>query len=91
MKRILQHGAKAGITDQDDLVDYILEYSSKRMYEGIRFDLVFNVDTAGRTWKAATTRLKRLFHSQDELEDLSVDDLKAYCFKWYREGSFAKK
>ncbi|KAE9390418.1 hypothetical protein BT96DRAFT_1064499 [Gymnopus androsaceus JB14] len=91
LKHILQHGAKAGITDQDDLVDYILEYSLKRVYKGICFDPVFNVDATGRTWKAATTRLKHLFHSRDKPEDLTTDDLKAYCFKWYREGSLNKK
>ncbi|KAE9383682.1 hypothetical protein BT96DRAFT_951122 [Gymnopus androsaceus JB14] len=91
LKKVLSHGKKAGIIDNDDLVNYLLEYCDRTRYEDLRYDPEFQSGKAGRTWDKASARLKLLYLALNELEEVTSDDLKEYCQKSFFSGSFETK
>ncbi|KAF9059512.1 hypothetical protein BDP27DRAFT_1498178 [Rhodocollybia butyracea] len=75
LKKIVQHGVRAGITDKDSLVDYILDYCSVEVYEFLRYVREFDPEVLNRTWHKASDRLIRLYPAKH----VSVNDLRRYC------------
>src|SRR6201996_4707561 len=88
---ITQHGANAGITDHDKLVKYILQYSSDRVKDLIRYLPEFDPDVAGKTWNKAKTTLKGLYGLADETPDYSETMLRNFCKECSAKSSFTDK
>ncbi|SJL10028.1 uncharacterized protein ARMOST_13410 [Armillaria ostoyae] len=85
---IVQHGTSAGITDKDDLVDYIYRYSSDEVKEVIRYVPELDIDEKSKTWAAAETKLLQLYRVGDEPPEISLDALKDFCKRQSAKSSF---
>ncbi|KAF7342360.1 hypothetical protein MVEN_01824600 [Mycena venus] len=79
LARILEHGLDAGITNADELVSYIVFYSSDRVREIIRYMSEFDVDEPKRTWSAAKEQILLLYGSSDEDRRTSERELIEFC------------
>ncbi|KIK49799.1 hypothetical protein GYMLUDRAFT_253552 [Collybiopsis luxurians FD-317 M1] len=66
LKQLVLHGARAGITNKDQLVDYIVKYSSADMQHVIHFQTEFDPDVTGKTWKDAEDMLAELDSTGDQ-------------------------
>jgi hypothetical protein len=88
---IAQHGANAGITKKDELVPYILQYSSDRVKDMIRYDPAFDPDVAGKTWKDAKAGLTMLFGHADEAPDYNEAMLREFCQERNAKSPFSTK
>ncbi|KAJ7810398.1 hypothetical protein B0H13DRAFT_1621122, partial [Mycena leptocephala] len=88
---IAQHGANAGITNKDELVPYILQYSSDRVKDMIRYDPAFDPDVAGKTWKDAKAGLTMLFGHADEAPDYNEAMLREFCQERNAKSPFSTK
>lgn len=91
IKKVQAHGKKAGIIDEDDLVDYLIEYCDRTRQQDLRYDLEFQSGKPNRTWKKATERLRLLYLALNEPEEVTYDDLKEYCQKSFFSGVFKTK
>ncbi|KAE9400153.1 hypothetical protein BT96DRAFT_938916 [Gymnopus androsaceus JB14] len=69
LKRVLFHGRKANINDEDQLVDYLLKYCDRTRYEDLCYDPAFQAGKANRTWALATDRLRLLYLALNEPEE----------------------
>ncbi len=85
---IVQHGTSAGITDKDDLVDYIYQYSSDEVKEVIRYIPELDIDEKSKTWATAETKLLQLYRVGDEPPKISLDALKDFCKRQSAKSSF---
>ncbi|KAF9062269.1 hypothetical protein BDP27DRAFT_1368980 [Rhodocollybia butyracea] len=88
LKKILQHGAKAGIRNNDELVDYILDYCNTEVYESIQYLPAFDPEVTTKTWALSSQRLIRLYRANNTPKDVSVEDLKQYCAAAYFNHPF---
>ncbi|KAE9393311.1 hypothetical protein BT96DRAFT_943997 [Gymnopus androsaceus JB14] len=88
LKRVLFHGRKANINDEDQLVNYLLEYCNRTRYEDLCYDPAFQAGKANRTWALATDCLRLLYLALNEPEEVTTDDLKEYCQKSFFSGTF---
>jgi hypothetical protein len=86
---IVQHGANAGITDIDQLVPYILQYSSESVRELIRYMPEFDPEVMGKTWNAAKAQLLLLFGHSERVPDYTEMMLRAFCEKQQAKQSFS--
>ncbi|KAJ7648673.1 hypothetical protein DFH06DRAFT_1423371 [Mycena polygramma] len=75
---ILQHGSNAGIDDPDELVSFIVRYSSDRVREVIQYIPEIDIDEPNRTWKAAREQLLLLYGSSDQRR-VSESELIEFC------------
>ncbi|KAJ3831351.1 hypothetical protein F5878DRAFT_667646 [Lentinula raphanica] len=91
LEQIEAHGHRAGITDQDRLVDYIVRYSSRSIRSDIRFMPEFDAEVENKTWSAAKRMLLQMFSAHEEPPDVSIRDLEDCCILWSNEEPLAKK
>ncbi|KAL0058479.1 hypothetical protein AAF712_014829 [Marasmius tenuissimus] len=73
LRKILSHARAAHITNNDELVDYIYQYS---------------FDRSNKTWDAAKKKLLLLFGSTDVDPKVTLEMLRAYVHKHTAESSF---
>ncbi|KAJ7189275.1 hypothetical protein C8R46DRAFT_878033 [Mycena filopes] len=86
---IIQHGSNAGITNKDQLVPYILQYSSDDVRNLIRYMPEFDPEaTAGKTWDAAKDQLMLLFGQSERVPDYTESMMKIFCEKQSAKSSF---
>jgi hypothetical protein len=76
---ILQHGSNAGISNPDELVSFIVRYSSDRVREVIQYIPGIDVDEPNRTWSAAKEQMLLLYGSSDEERRVFERDLIEFC------------
>ncbi|KAJ7853249.1 hypothetical protein B0H13DRAFT_1904231 [Mycena leptocephala] len=76
---ILQHGSNAGISNPDELVSFIVRYSSDRVREIIQYIPEIDVDEPNRTWNAAKAQMLLLYGSQDDERRVSEAELIEFC------------
>ncbi|KAJ3718869.1 hypothetical protein C8R42DRAFT_560380, partial [Lentinula raphanica] len=91
LEQIEAHGSRAGITDQDKLVDFIVRYSSRGIKTDIRFIPEFDPDIENKTWEAAKKMLLQMFSAQEEPPEVSIRDLEDSCIVWSTDEPFTKK
>ncbi|KAJ3765183.1 hypothetical protein FB446DRAFT_655593 [Lentinula raphanica] len=91
LEQIEAHGHRAGITDQDRLVDYIVRYSSRSIRSDIRFMPEFDAEVENKTWSAAKRMLLQMFSAHEEPPDVSIRDLEDCCILWSNEEPLSKK
>nr|GAT48677.1 predicted protein [Mycena chlorophos] len=91
LDQILQHAANAGITDDDELVDYIFKYSSDRVKENIRYIPELDKDTIGRTWNKAKETLLTLYPAADDVPQYTEQNLTDFCESSATKASFKNK
>ncbi|KAJ4476442.1 hypothetical protein C8J55DRAFT_431328 [Lentinula edodes] len=87
--RVKQHGANAGIVNEDELVKYIVEYSSDKVKDLILYMDEFDADTKV-TWKAAKEALITLYGSSDKPKEYTEEELKEFCRERSAKPSFSK-
>jgi hypothetical protein len=88
---VTQHATNAGITDFDNVVSYIYQYSSDEVKDIIRYMPEFDPDVTNKTWNNAKTALVALFGSTDEPPKVNEDHLKKYCRESSERPAFASK
>ncbi|KAJ7075388.1 hypothetical protein B0H15DRAFT_791897 [Mycena belliarum] len=86
---IVQHGANAGITDADDLVPYIVQYSTDDVRTLIRYMPEFDPEVVGKTWNAAKSQLMLLYGHSERVPDYTESMLKDYCEKQSAKPSYS--
>ena len=79
LQLIIQHGANSGITDCDDLVTYIVQYSSDHVKDIIRFMPEFDEEVTNKKWDNTKKMLIALYGSLDIPPKTNEEDLKDYC------------
>lgn len=90
LSRIVQHGAMAGITNADELVTYIVDYSSDMVKDLIINMDEFDPDSMTKTWNAAKEALKTLYSSSDLPKEYTEEELKEFCHDRSIKYSFSK-
>ncbi|KAJ7113732.1 hypothetical protein C8R43DRAFT_1242634 [Mycena crocata] len=85
---IIQHGANAGIVNPNDLVSYILQYSSDEVRSLIRYMPEFDAEKMGKMWTAAKSQLMLLYGYSERVPEYSESMLKAYCEKQSAKSSY---
>ncbi|KAJ7301936.1 hypothetical protein DFH08DRAFT_723663 [Mycena albidolilacea] len=85
---IVQHGANAGISDKDQLVSFILDYSTEDVRKLIRFMPEFDPEVTGKTWNKAKKQLELLYGHADRVPDYTEAMLKDFCSKTYDASPF---
>ncbi|KAF8144840.1 hypothetical protein K438DRAFT_2029004 [Mycena galopus ATCC 62051] len=88
---ILQHGSCAGITDADELVSFIVRYSSDRVRAVIQYIPELDEDTPNRTWSAAEQQMLLLYGSSDEGRRVSEQELLEFCREHSAKPPFRSK
>ncbi len=89
LKQVQAHGRQAGITDDDELVDYLYDYSSSYVQSVIKWTPEFDVDEKNRTWAKAKALLKLQFRAKNDPPDATRRDLEQFCKKSYTDGTFS--
>jgi hypothetical protein len=90
------HALRAGITDKDKMVNYILNYASVKVHKNIRYLQEFDKDieegeTDMRTWVKASAKLIALYRSLDESDDVTMVDLEKFLEKHSKTQEFRGK
>jgi hypothetical protein len=88
---ILQHGSCAGITDADELVSFIMRYSSYRVRAVIQYIPELDEDTPNRTWSAAEQQMLLLYGSSDEERRISEQELLEFCREQSAKSPYRSK
>ena len=88
---LIQLGANAGIMDHDELVPYILWYSSDEVREVIRYMPEFDEDVPNKEWTRAQEMLISLYGSMDTPTRVTEENLREYCRSSYAQPAFASK
>ncbi|KAJ7247153.1 hypothetical protein B0H12DRAFT_1324955 [Mycena haematopus] len=88
---LVQHGSNAGITDLNDLVPYILHYSSDEVKDLIRYMPEFDPDETGKTYSAAKTQLLLLFGQADQPPNYTESMLRDFCREHSAKSPFKNK
>ncbi|KAJ7715510.1 hypothetical protein DFH07DRAFT_762754 [Mycena maculata] len=88
---ITQHGSNAGVTDLDDLVPYIVQYSSDAVKDLIRYIPEFDPELPKKTWAAAEKALFLLYGHAEETPDYSEAMLRDFCQERSAKSPFASK
>ncbi|KAJ3752460.1 hypothetical protein EV360DRAFT_88726 [Lentinula raphanica] len=91
LEQIEAHGSRAGITENNKLVDFIVRYSSRSIKTDIRFIPEFDPDVEDKTWDAAKKMLLQMFLAQEEPPEVSIRDLEDSCIVWSTDEPFTKK
>ncbi|KAJ3831896.1 hypothetical protein F5878DRAFT_667075 [Lentinula raphanica] len=85
LKQIEAHGMRAGITDPNRLVDYIVHYSSRSIKNDIRFMPKFDPEIEDKTWDSASRMLLQMFSAHEEPPEITMRDLEDSCILWSNE------
>ncbi|KAJ7022202.1 hypothetical protein C8F04DRAFT_1194689 [Mycena alexandri] len=88
---ILQHGSCAGITNADELVSFIVRYSSDRVRAVIQYIPELDEDMPSRTWSAAEQQMLLLYGSSDEERRVSEQELLEFCRERSAKPPFRSK
>ncbi|KAJ7212384.1 hypothetical protein B0H12DRAFT_1079440 [Mycena haematopus] len=88
---ILLHGSNAGISDADELVSFIVRYSSQRVRQVIQYIPEIDPDEPNRTWSAAKEQMLLLYGSMDEDRLVSERDLVEFCRERSAKSPFRTK
>jgi hypothetical protein len=88
---ILQHGSNAGITDPDELVTFIVRYSSDRVREVIQYIPELDDDTPDRTWAAAREQMLLLYGFSDEERRVYERELIEFCRRQSAKSPYRTK
>ena len=88
---LIEFGTRTGITNHNELVPYILWYSSEEVKRVICFLPEFDKDIPNKEWSAAKEMLVSLYGSSDEPETATEEDLRAYCRSTHDGEAFADK
>ncbi|THU84064.1 hypothetical protein K435DRAFT_870655 [Dendrothele bispora CBS 962.96] len=88
---LARHGLAAGITNKNELVDYIYYYLSKEVQDSICYLKEFDLDKAGRTWEAAKAKLIAMFQASDERFSVTLEDLRDFCQEQAAKVDFESK
>ncbi|KAJ7168842.1 hypothetical protein C8R46DRAFT_1218227 [Mycena filopes] len=91
LQLILQHGLNAGITDADELVTFIVRYSSDRVREVIKYIPELDDDVPNRTWKSAQQQMLLLYGSDDEDRRTTERELIEFCQEQSATSPFRTK
>ncbi|KAJ6509574.1 hypothetical protein DFH09DRAFT_942565 [Mycena vulgaris] len=86
---IIQHGANAGVVNPNELIPYILQYSSDDVRSLIRYMPEFDPEKTGKTWTAAKSQLMLLYGSSERVPEYTESMLKAFCEKQSAKSSFS--
>ncbi|KAJ6546026.1 hypothetical protein DFH09DRAFT_1321269 [Mycena vulgaris] len=88
---ILLHGANAGITDADALVDFIVRYSSDRVRAIIQYHEELDPDEPNRTWAKAHEQMLLFFGCSDEDRRCTEQELLDFCREQSAKPPFGTK
>ncbi|KAF9008591.1 hypothetical protein BDZ89DRAFT_965120 [Hymenopellis radicata] len=88
---LVLHGRAANITDKDDLIPYIVRYSSDEVRENIQLLEEFDDDIPNKTWDAAVKVLSQLYASRNRPRETTVDELKAFVKQAANKPPFTSK
>ncbi|THU77126.1 hypothetical protein K435DRAFT_878238 [Dendrothele bispora CBS 962.96] len=88
---LARHGQAAGITNKDELVDYIYYYSSEQVQDSIQFLKEFDLDEKERKWDAAKAKLIAMFQASDERLSVTLEDLRDFCQEQAAKTGFETK
>ncbi|KAJ3710009.1 hypothetical protein C8R42DRAFT_597817 [Lentinula raphanica] len=91
LEQIEAHGMRAGITDPNRLVDYIVRYSSRSIKNDIRFMPEFDPEIEGKTWDEASKMLLQMFSAHEEPPEITMRDLEDSCILWSNEEPIMKR
>ncbi|KAE9391569.1 hypothetical protein BT96DRAFT_945264 [Gymnopus androsaceus JB14] len=87
---IIQHGAYAGITNADNLVNYIVEYSSDKVKDLILYMAEFDPDVTGKIWNNAKAALYRLYGTIDKPKEYTEEEMISFCRDQSAKSAFTK-
>ncbi|THU80000.1 hypothetical protein K435DRAFT_696607 [Dendrothele bispora CBS 962.96] len=76
---IVRHGAAAGITNKDELVDYIYYYASEDVQDAIKYIPEFDIEEADKKWDKAKNKLLKMFKASEAPPDVTLQNLKDFC------------
>lgn len=91
LNRILLHANQAGESDRDQMVKYILDYSSDQVKDTITDMDQFNIDAPQTlNWQKAKDALHGLYGSTDKSKRYTEEELKEFCRQSSAKSSFSK-
>ncbi|KAJ3749851.1 hypothetical protein DFH05DRAFT_1517963 [Lentinula detonsa] len=90
LEQIVLHANQAGETDKDQMVKYILSYSSDLVKDTIRFMDEFDTTNTSITWDKAKEALRSLYGSYDKPTDYTQEELKEFCKDQSAKSLFSK-
>ncbi|KAJ3779603.1 hypothetical protein GGU10DRAFT_382183, partial [Lentinula aff. detonsa] len=90
LEQIVLHANQAGETDKDQMVKYILSYSSDLVKDTIRFMDEFDPTNTSITWDNAKDALRSLYGSYDKPTDYTQEELKEFCKDQSAKSPFSK-
>ncbi len=79
LRLIVQHETSTRITDKDNLINYIYQYSFNEVEEVIYYVPELDIDEKSKTWAAAETKLLQLYYVGNEPPEILQDPLKGFC------------
>lgn len=91
LEQIKTLGHLAGIEDHDELINWIVWYSSDEQRRRIQYIPEFDPESYGRTWAEAERLLKYLYRSTEEVPTIRRRDLEAFCKASAKRPRFTKK
>ncbi|KIK58813.1 hypothetical protein GYMLUDRAFT_245893 [Collybiopsis luxurians FD-317 M1] len=91
LKQLILHSTRAGITNKDQPVDYIVKYSSADVQCIIHLQTEFDLDMSGKTWKDAEDMLVELYSAGDQPLKLMKCDIKDFCTIYSVKPRLVKK
>ena len=91
LQLLIELEANAGITDRNELVPYIMRYSSNEVKKVIRYLPEFDEDVPNKEWSNAKEALVSLYGSLDEPETATEEELRAYCRSTHDGEAFTDK
>ncbi|KAJ3745973.1 hypothetical protein DFH05DRAFT_1458361 [Lentinula detonsa] len=90
LEQIILHANQAGETNKDQMVKYILSYSSDLVKDTIRFMDEFDPTNTSITWDNAKDALRSLYGSYDKPTDYTQEELKEFCKDQSAKSPFSK-
>lgn len=91
LKQIKTLGRLAGLDNDDELVNWIIWYSSKEECCCFQYLPEFDPDVMGRSWYEAAKLLKYLYCSTEKLPMVRRHDLETFCKASSKAPKFSKK
>ncbi|KAK7464180.1 hypothetical protein VKT23_006346 [Stygiomarasmius scandens] len=88
---IVRHGAAAGISDKDELVDFIYYYSADDIQEVIRYNPDLDIEETTKTWDKAKTAFLSIYQISDTVPDYTLDNLREFVAQHAQRGPYTDK
>ncbi|THU80244.1 hypothetical protein K435DRAFT_696053 [Dendrothele bispora CBS 962.96] len=82
---------RAGVTDENKMVNYITTYSSSAVKKVIRHLPEFDKDEKSKKWKTASDSLLEIYESTTEAPKYTLEDLSDYCQAYSSKTGFTSK